>query len=191
MQGKWPLFVVKVSFPQSLAVAVGQFFPLYLAILHEERMNPVPYGNLCSLGSERAKFNLLRGSEICGDKNKATAGRARGATGHHFTLHGESAYTPRRIGLHSTEHRATLHGASGYTPRRIGLHSTERKTTPCREVFQPPLSSPSRNGFYSIGVHGKSRAPLLMRLLFGFPDEKQFKGACPKSRRDERPQTGV
>ena len=30
-----------------------------------------------------------------------------------------------------------------------------------------------------------------MRLLFGFPGEKQFKGACPKSRRDERPQAGV
>ena len=30
-----------------------------------------------------------------------------------------------------------------------------------------------------------------MRLLFGFPDEKQFKGACPKSRRDDRPQTGA
>ena len=119
MQGKWPLFVVKVSFPQSLAVAVGQFFTLYLAILRLARMNPVPYGNLCSLGSERAKFNLLRGSEICGDKNKATVGRARGTTGHHFTLHGESAYTPRRIGLHSTEHRATLHGASGYTPRSV------------------------------------------------------------------------
>ena len=119
MQGKWPLFVVKVSFPQSLAVAVGQFFTMYVAILHLARMNPVPYGNLCLLSSERAKFNLLRGSEICGDKNKATAGRARGATGHHFTLHGESAHTPRRIGLHSTENRATLHGASGYTPRSV------------------------------------------------------------------------
>ena len=100
-------------------------------------------------------------------------------------------HTPRRIGSHSTEHRLTLHGASGYTPRSIGLHSTERKTTPCREVFQPPFSSPSRNGFHSIGVHGKSRAPLLMRLLFGFPNEKQLMGAYLKSRRDERPQTGV
>ena len=43
----------------------------------------------------------------------------------------------------------------------------------------------------NIGVRGKSRAPLLMRLLFGFPDDKQFKGACPKSRRDDRTQTGV
>ena len=42
-----------------------------------------------------------------------------------------------------------------------------------------------------IVVRGKFRAPLLMRLLFGFPDEKQFKGACPKSRRDDRTQTGV
>ena len=30
-----------------------------------------------------------------------------------------------------------------------------------------------------------------MRLLLSFPDEKQFKGACPKSRRDDRPQTGA
>ena len=36
-----------------------------------------------------------------------------------FTLHGESAYTPRRIGLRSTENRATLHGGSGYAPRSV------------------------------------------------------------------------
>ena len=41
----------------------------------------------------------------------------------------------------------------------------------------------------NIGVRGKSRAPLLMRLIFGFPDDKLFKGACPKSRRDDRTQT--
>ena len=29
-------------------------------------------------------------------------------------------------------------------------------------------------------------APLLMRLLFGFPDEKQLMGAYLKSRRDEK-----
>ena len=42
-----------------------------------------------------------------------------------------------------------------------------------------------------IVVRGKFRAPLLMRLLFGFPDEKLFMGAYLKSRRDERPQTGA
>ena len=49
-----------------------------------------------------------------------------------------------------------------------------------------------------IGVWGKSRAPLLMRLLFGFPDEKQLMGAYSKvpnqrstKSRDERPQTGA
>ncbi|MBR4517072.1 MAG: hypothetical protein IKO60_06730 [Bacteroidaceae bacterium] len=36
-----------------------------------------------------------------------------------FTLHGESAHTPRRIGLRSTENRATLHGESGYAPRSV------------------------------------------------------------------------
>ncbi|MBR4187044.1 MAG: hypothetical protein IKQ85_01065 [Bacteroidaceae bacterium] len=45
--------------------------------------------------------------------------RRRHGTEYRFTLHGESAYTPRSIGSHSTEHRLTLHGASGYAPRCV------------------------------------------------------------------------
>ena len=43
----------------------------------------------------------------------------------------------------------------------------------------------------NISVRRKACAPQLMPLSIGFPDEKQFKGACPKSRRDDRTQTGV
>ena len=39
---------------------------------------------------------------------------------------------------------------------------------------------------FIIGVRGKACAPQLMLLSIGFPDEKQFKGACPKSRRDDK-----
>ena len=41
-----------------------------------------------------------------------------------FTLHGASAYTPRCIGLRSTEHRLTLHVVSDYAPRCVRLCST-------------------------------------------------------------------
>ncbi len=43
------------------------------------------------------------------------------STLHIKTLHGESAYTPRRIGLHSTEYWLTLHGALTYHLRSMGL----------------------------------------------------------------------
>ena len=72
------------------------------------------------------------------------------------------------------------------------------------EVIRPSAPSsrhrPGQNGHRNrnIGVWGKSRAPLLMRLLFGFPDEKQLMGAYSKvpnqrstKSRDERPQTGA
>ena len=43
------------------------------------------------------------------------------STSHVKTLHGVSAYTPRRIGLLSTENRLTLHGALTYHLRPMGL----------------------------------------------------------------------
>ena len=51
------------------------------------------------------------------------------STEHRATLHGASGYAPRSIGLRSTEYRVTLHGASAYAPRSIGLHSTEHRLT--------------------------------------------------------------
>ena len=45
-----------------------------------------------------------------------------------LTLHGESAYTPRRIGLHSTENRLTLHGASADATASI-FRSTSEATS--------------------------------------------------------------
>jgi len=43
------------------------------------------------------------------------------STSHVKTLHGVLAYTPRSIGLHSTEYRLTLHGALTYHLRPMGL----------------------------------------------------------------------
>ena len=53
------------------------------------------------------------------------------------------------------------------TPNSCGLQIRTNKCSPCGVLFY-------------IGVRGKSRAPLLMRLLFGFPDDKLFKGAYSK-----------
>ena len=99
-----------------------------------------------------------------------------------LTLHGESAYTPRRIGLHSTENRLTLHGASAFAPRSIGLRSTERKTPPLRGTVSAPEIIDARGTFL----------PLPFRPLhICVSDEKQLIGAYQKSRRDERSQTGA
>ena len=62
-----------------------------------------------------------------------------------FTLHGVSAYTPRSIGLRSTEHRLMLHVASGDTPRSIGLLSTEHKTLPLKAGFRKPCRRASQD----------------------------------------------
>ena len=51
-------------------------------------------------------------------------------------------------------------------------HAVGLQIRPNDRVFNLPIKD--------IVVRGKSRAPLLMRLLFGFPDDKLFKGAYSK-----------
>ena len=83
--------------------------------------------------------------------------------GHRFTLHGASAYTPRSIGLHSTEHRATLHGVFFYTAVRGKACALQLM-------------------LISIGLPDEKQ---LMGAYSKVPNQRSTKS------RDERPQTGA
>ena len=51
-------------------------------------------------------------------------------------LHGESTYTPRRIGLHSTENRPTLHVVSAHAPRSIFEENRRHGQVPHGEAVE-------------------------------------------------------
>ena len=80
-------------------------------------------------------FAILFQSVLDASPPRSVGSSARGG----FTLHGELAYTPRRIGLLSTENRLTLHGESADAPRCVEPPLSRGKSTPAASChFFPP-----------------------------------------------------
>ena len=103
-----------------------------------------------------------------------------------FTLHGDSAHSPRRIDSLSTENRFTLHGVSSHSPRSLVLLFMEHRFTLHGASVYAPRSIGLRSTEHRATLHGASGFPPRSIRLRSTEHR-----AWQKSRRDERTQTGV
>ena len=98
---------------------------------------------------------------------------------HIKTLHGVSAYTPRSIGLHSTEYRLTLHGALTYHLRPMGLMRPMGPIGPIRPIglMRPmgPIGLYSLNSYFALVCLLKNlKLQVPFRELFCYMEKKPY-----------------